>query len=105
LYPHAESYTILDHLINCFQIEIFQKIFKKITNNLEYIYDDIPRGANITISSNRRTNTSNLNRTANNVPQNGEHQRIETRPMSQRGVRIKHQVSQNSQEFQRILKV
>jgi hypothetical protein len=35
-FPHANSYTILDHLINCFQITTFQHIFAKICEQLEY---------------------------------------------------------------------
>jgi hypothetical protein len=44
LFPHANNYTIVDHLINCFQIKTFQEIFKIITDNLEYVYHGSPEG-------------------------------------------------------------
>jgi S-methylmethionine-dependent homocysteine/selenocysteine methylase len=38
-YPHAKNFTIVDYLINCFELKTFHKVMKKtIEENLEYTY-------------------------------------------------------------------
>jgi hypothetical protein len=54
-YPHADSYTIIDHLINTFQIRSFNEVFIEIIAHLRYEFHP----NNQTISSSPSSTTNN----------------------------------------------
>jgi REP element-mobilizing transposase RayT len=54
-FPNAKNYTIMDHLINTFDIKLFDKIYKKTLENLEYTFINPTAPANDVA---RRSSTS-----------------------------------------------
>jgi hypothetical protein len=86
-YPHASSYTIVDYLINTFQIKTFKEVFAIITTHLRYEYHESPNDSN-TLSSFSSINLSTEDERA--IPHN---QIFSYGPDAQRDERPRQRIS------------